>query len=96
MNHPAPTFSQHAIERLRQRRIPVEAIATVMHFGDRHHAQGGCKAYFMSRKAIERSRHRLNIDLSAYRDIAVIADAEHHVVTVQFCPAPKHSWTGRK
>jgi hypothetical protein len=94
--HNEPILTRHAIERLRQRRIPAEAIPTVIHFGEKHHAQGGMKAYFMSRRAISKARERWDMDLSDFRDVAVIVSADHHVVTVQHCPAPKKSWTGRK
>jgi Domain of unknown function (DUF4258) len=92
----SPTLTNHAAQRCQQRGIDESVISTVIHFGEKHHAQGGMKAYFMSRRAISKARERWDMDLSDFRDVAVIVSADHHVVTVQYCPAPKKSWTGRK
>jgi hypothetical protein len=90
------TLSPHAQQRSHERRITAEAIELALEYGEMHHAKGGMKAYFMSRRAIARAHRKWNIDLTKYMDVAVIASPDHHVVTVQYCRRPKNSWTGHR
>jgi hypothetical protein len=88
-------LSEHAQKRLQQRGIDEAAIAAVIYFGERFHADEGNFAYYMSRRAIERASHSYGMQLSDYQDAAVIATPHMHIITVQFVARPKKSWRGK-
>ncbi len=88
-------LTTHAQERAQQRGIDEKAIAAILYYGQRYYAGDGSKAYFMSRKAIEKARTQWDMDLDDYRNTAVIMSSHHEIITVQYCDRPKKSWRGR-
>lgn len=88
-------LTTHARVRHQQRGIGEDAIAAALYFGDRYHAGDGSKAYFMSRRAIDRVHRQTGMDLTQYSDTAVILSSDDAVITVQYCDRPKKSWRGR-
>ncbi len=87
--------TRHASLRCQQRSVPAGAIETIVRFGTRYHAGAGMKAYYLGKRAIATARTHYGVDLSLWRDTAVIIAADRAVVTVQYVDRPKRSWRGR-
>jgi len=89
-------MSRHAVVRCQQRSVNTEGMAALLEFGETYHAGDGAKAYFLGTKAVSGAKERFGIDLSRWRDLALIVSADGCVVTVQHVDRPKRSWRGRR
>lgn len=88
-------LTRHAAARCQQRSVSAAAIGAIVRFGTRYHAGAGMKAYYLGRRAIATARDQYGVDLSPWRDTAVILSPDRAVVTVQYVDRPKRSWRGR-
>lgn len=89
-------MTKHAAVRCQQRSVNEEGMAALAQFGETYHAGEGAKAYFLGTRAVQAARRRYGIDLSKWKDLAMIVSSDHAVVTVQRVTRPKRSWRGRR
>ncbi len=88
-------MTKHAAERCQQRCVSGEGMTALLEFGQSYHAGAGAKAYFLGTRAVEAALKRYGVDLSRWKDVAIIVSPDHAIVTVQHVDRPKRSWRGR-
>jgi len=80
MNEPPPAVTDHAAERMADRRISAEAICAALDYGRRVYTRGAV-VYGLGRKEVLRAA-REGIDLSEYEGVQVISKNDEVVLTV--------------
>lgn len=87
--------TKHASVRCQQRCVSDEGMAALLEFGQTYYAGAGAKAYFLGARAVDAAFKRYGVDLSRWKDVAVIVSSDRSIVTVQHVDRPKRSWRGR-
>lgn len=88
-------MTRHAAVRSQQRSVSGEGMAALLEFGQTYHAGEGATAYFLGHRAVNSARSRYGVDLSRWKDVAIIVSSDRSIVTVQHVDRPKRSWRGR-
>jgi hypothetical protein len=88
-------MTRHAAVRCQQRCVSEEGMAALLEFGETFHAGDGAKAYFLGSRAVGYALARYGVDLSRWKDVAMIVSSDRSIVTVQHVDRPKRSWRGR-
>jgi len=73
-------LSQHALDRMDARRLPAEAVRSVLAYGRAVWTRGAC-VHVIGRKEVRRYR-RAGLDLAHYEGVHVVVSPEGTVLTV--------------